>query len=500
MIEDKRDIYYKIRGEAFVVFLLVAFCFGTRVVYAFLTDNFYEGWDNIARVYITYNFLGHPTLVPNQDWVFGHFWMLAFPMWIFNDFEFAPRLVSLVPSILFPIPIFYLGKRLFGEFSAILGCLFYIFALPQLMLSGSTLTAMPFSFFIITGILFLYKYEETGRTCDILGLALLFMLANSLRIEGWLYSFIVGIYLVFRERGINKNIIIYFSLIAIPIFIFAWSNYVQSGHPLYALVQADIETKSGYSFWTRDFNRLIIYFRKAFFSFSGITLFLGAIGSIIALFQRKNLFFIGIFLFTWLLLTYKIYNETLAPHFRYFTTHAIFFYILSGYFFSYFINLKQCLRIQKLILIIIPIFFFISIGSDYTAFKRENFSSLRFSDDYWNFVDKVKELNKEKSLNIYLDNYNDSDNNNYVLHYSLQYHARIYALCMTNYRFWLDEIFNIESFFQCIQNNNINAIILMPGGYFSHYVEKNKFFIEEHFIINERIVLGDYKLYLVSKK
>ena len=129
--------------------LLVALSLLSRAVYAFLTDNHFYGGDTFGRVEIARGLLQHPELIPNVDWPFGHFWMLFIPMWLFDNFEFAPRLVSLIPGILFPLPLFYLGKKIFNEFSGLIACILYAFALPQLILSGVTLTAIPFSFFFI---------------------------------------------------------------------------------------------------------------------------------------------------------------------------------------------------------------------------------------------------------------------------------------------------------------------------------------------------------------
>ena len=498
-MEKRNNLLCEIPREHLIVFFLVALSFGTRIIYALLTDNFYEGWDNLVRVEIAYRLFDNPVLIPSSDWVFGHFWMLLFPMWLFNDFEFAPRLISLIPGILFPIPLFYLGKRLFGEFASVIACLLYIFALPQLMLSGSTLTAIPFSFFIITGILFLLKYDETKRTRDILWLALLFMLANSLRLEGWLYSFIIGLYLIFKEKSINKNIILYALITTPPILLFMLDNYTHYNNPFYALIGSDLEVRGAYEyFYHGGIKELMGIMRRSFFAFSGVAFFLGMAGGIVALIKRQYNFIICFFMGTWLLLVYKLINKTLIEHFRYFNTHAIFFYLLAGYFIFYLINLRQCFRIRKFILACIPILFLISIGSDYRAFKKSNFSPLRFPDHYWSFVDRVKEFNNIKKLNVYLDNYNNY--NNYVLQYSLQYHARFHARCMTKHRAWMGEIFKISDFFQCISNNDINAIILMPGGSLSRYIADHKSFLEEYFIITEKHTFGEFELYFVEKK
>ena len=294
--------------------------------------------------------LKDPIFIPSQDWVFGHFWMLALPAWLFNDFEFAPRLVSLIPGILFPIPLFYLGKRLFGEAAAIIGCLLYAFSPPLLLLSGSTLTAIPFSFLLITGILCMIKYEESRQVQDLLWSALCLMLANSLRLEAWIYSFAIGLYLIFREKKITKNILIYAIITSAPILTFMWDNFTTMGHPFYALIFSDYVVRKSIEGEPLDIMYIIPELRRAFAAFSGPGLLLSAAGMIIALKRKIHIFTLGLFIATYFTLTYKIINKTLIPHFRYFTAHAIFGCLLSGYFIAYCLNAIKHLKINKAIL------------------------------------------------------------------------------------------------------------------------------------------------------
>ena len=218
MIEPRNSIWRRDKDFNYV-FLLLLLAFLTRGAWMLLTENVFDAGDNFDRVVGAYRLFQNPEFIPSVDWLFGHFWMLFFPMWIFDDFNFAPRLLGFISGSLLPWPIFYLSKKLFGQKSAIISCLIYIFALPQILLSGSTLTAIPFSFFIFMGIYFFIEYQLKGNRRNIWGAAIFFMLANTLRQEAWIYSFAIGLYLLWKEKVINIKILIYTSLTAAPVLI-----------------------------------------------------------------------------------------------------------------------------------------------------------------------------------------------------------------------------------------------------------------------------------------
>ena len=315
------------------------------------------------------------------------------------------------------------------------------------------------------------------------------MLANSIRMEGWIFSFIIGIYLLLIKRRVNQKIIIYAILTATPILLFMWNNYTKMGHPLHALIFSDFEVKQSTNMatsyiWNNIMNTL--------FAFSGISFIFGAMGFIIALVKKKGVFISCLFASTYFLLLYKVITNTLVSDFRYFTAQAIFMYLLSGYFISYIISLIKEPMTKEIVKGIVLIILGVSLTKDYIAYYR-NYSNypLRFHENYWSLTNKIKENDQ---LNIYLDSGEHS------IQHAVQYHTRINAQCITQDRPWLGEIFKEDDFRKCVENNDINAIILLPQGGLVRHLGKDKLFIEKYFDISQKYIYGEYRFYLVERK
>ena len=154
-----KNFYVDNKEQRIVLILLLPLSLALRGVWFSLTNNIHNSTDILDRDLIAWKLFENPLLSPKIDWQFGHFWMLNFFMRIFNNTEFAPRLVGLISGFLITLPLYFLGKRLFGPMSAIIACIIYSASPPQIVLSGPTLTTIPFSFFILGGIYYFVKYQ-----------------------------------------------------------------------------------------------------------------------------------------------------------------------------------------------------------------------------------------------------------------------------------------------------------------------------------------------------
>ena len=489
--EHDNDIHQYDKNLRYVLFF-VLLALLTRGAWLLLTDNVFNAGDNFDRVVDAYKLFQNPKLVPSVNWVFGHFWMLFIPMWIFDDFNVAPRLLGLVSGSLLPIPIFYLGKRLFGHVSATVSCLLYAFALPQIILSGSTLTAIPFSFFIFMGISFFIRYQDKKTLKNILGAALFFMLANSLRLEAWLYAFAAGVFLLWKRRGVNKHILIYLFITIIPISIFMWDNYIKTGDLLFALARSDFHVKIEYGVRPLD---LLSRVTPTLFSFSGASFVLGIAGGILSLARKKNIFIIGLFSLAYFFPVYKILTGSLMGDFRYFTAQSIFAYLLTGYFVKFVIKMVNRKELRKKIFILISSILVASLGEDYISYPDISKDiPLTFSKNHWALVNKIGEIKKSKELNVYLDDG--------VMFQAFRYQARLYdmgnVLCEAWHPDW--DAKPKKSIEECFINHNINAIITIPGGQLHNYIQRNKYLITKYFKIDQKYTFGEYCIYIVERR
>lgn len=86
-----------------------------------------------------------------------------------GDFELTGRIISLTFGTLIVLPIFYLGKRLFGETLATLSVLLSVFQPYLVQFSGSVLTESTYAFLVALGVLVGWK----GLECKSIGLMFL---------------------------------------------------------------------------------------------------------------------------------------------------------------------------------------------------------------------------------------------------------------------------------------------------------------------------------------
>jgi hypothetical protein len=192
--------------------------------------------DAVSRVWITWHWLSHPTLIAHGLWGPLHFYLMAPVLWWFQDPVVPPVAVHVALASLTPIIVYLFTKHEFGGRRASL-IVAVVFALYPVAIRTSleTLSEAPFVFFLAICLLFLARARgPQGRTPDALIAGLSLMLACMLRYEGWmLIPFLAA--LLWRQ----PRLMVAFAAVAL-IHPVSWmiGNAIHSGDPFYSFSYA----------------------------------------------------------------------------------------------------------------------------------------------------------------------------------------------------------------------------------------------------------------------
>jgi 4-amino-4-deoxy-L-arabinose transferase-like glycosyltransferase len=136
-----------------------------------------------------------------------------------RDFELAGRIISLIFGTLIVFPIFYLGKRLFGETVAIFSVLLSVFQPYLAQFSGSVLTESIYTFLIALGVLVGWKGLDSRSKGFMFLVGILLGLAYLTRPEGIGFVVLLSLWIFFfggmrfwQDVGIKFSM--FFSLMA----------------------------------------------------------------------------------------------------------------------------------------------------------------------------------------------------------------------------------------------------------------------------------------------
>ena len=169
-----------------LLLVLFAGSLAIRVAFALVSDN--EDGDAFARIVYSRMVAQQGILVPTEDWLPGHFWLLALPRAVGLGNQMSLRLVTAVTGAL-AVPCTYLiGDMFFGRRAALVTAL--ILAFNPLHIRFSTITVSESFFILLVAIVllsFLRHLAQGGTRHLIIGAAAL-DLAASLRAEAWLLA------------------------------------------------------------------------------------------------------------------------------------------------------------------------------------------------------------------------------------------------------------------------------------------------------------------------
>jgi 4-amino-4-deoxy-L-arabinose transferase-like glycosyltransferase len=222
-----------------------------RVFTFIISANF--GADSISRSLISLNWSFDPFFIwhPNSEtsvWLPLQFYINGLSLMIWDNVQMAPRLVSLIVSLI-SIPVFWgVARRLFDQEKAYFATA--CFSLYSLHIKSGNIAGSE-SLFIITFLAVIYAYhsyllKRTTLSMSLLSIAML--LAVMIRFEAWLLPMFITIALMIRGwkwEADNRRILIHavFASILPAIFIILWmyGSYRDFGDILYSVHAASAE-------------------------------------------------------------------------------------------------------------------------------------------------------------------------------------------------------------------------------------------------------------------
>jgi len=188
--------------------------------------------DDFCRTVKSFEWMQKPE-IHSGVWLSGQFWFNGVAMLFIKNLFVTATLVNIIFSA-FTLFYFYnvieigFGKRN-AFFSALIFCVFPF----QVWLSISGLPESIFFFFVVAGIYYFIKWKSSDdKTIYLLLTAISFALSNLFRYEGWLFSIVFVLFLIYdfrKDKKISKKLIknFLFSLISLSTILF-WLilNYI----------------------------------------------------------------------------------------------------------------------------------------------------------------------------------------------------------------------------------------------------------------------------------
>jgi 4-amino-4-deoxy-L-arabinose transferase-like glycosyltransferase len=139
------------------------------------------------------------------------------------------------------LPVFYLlVKEKMGTSTA----LFSVFILAinpfHIRYSVLTMTEVPFIFFSMCALLFLFRFIKFGNFSSLLLSSLFLSCGNMIRFEGSIISVLFSLYLLYYYRGLGSFILYFFKNYFSTILVYMIISYTINGHLIHGLVMSAI--------------------------------------------------------------------------------------------------------------------------------------------------------------------------------------------------------------------------------------------------------------------
>lgn len=349
---------------------LTGFSFLLRLVWIFFTDNALKG-DAEARLDKMYFWIQTKNFALFDVWPPMHFWLMQIFTYLFPHWSDAPRLLGVILGSLVIVPLYYLVKSLFDSEIAWGTALLYALGGIYIPISAVTMSEIPYFFFVISALFFMFVYLQKTRQRDYFFLLVSTIFFVLIRFEGWGLALALWLILLFHFK-LNRWTFLYGTVVVLVCFIYSYFIWQSTGEWFYWLKTNDF-------FVTRlnDYDPLrFSYFeklRKISPAFYPAILALSLYGIVRFIKTKKNLAYLFIIFSLLAPLLFKTLNHSLESFTR--------FYLLTG-------------------LLLIPLGFYglkelcSSSTSDFMRFSAfslifafEFYGSLHFGSNYvWAFV------------------------------------------------------------------------------------------------------------------
>lgn len=229
MNRDDKPFLTRVITISIIVTLIIQAGLYTLGYFSYSADE--SGRTLLAYYWLTGN------MPENEPWLPFYTVAVGLLLNIFFDLFWVPRILNILFGIITSASIiFYSHKIIPDKKVTILSAVFSVFLPPLVILRAAPLTEMMYSFFIISGIYFLYKWITANEKKFLIYCSAAFLISSSVRYEGWVFSAALILYLLFlsfikKEVGISDMLIALFIVSVFPLF-WIYNSFIQTGDPL----------------------------------------------------------------------------------------------------------------------------------------------------------------------------------------------------------------------------------------------------------------------------
>ena len=303
----------KTNRTAFVFLLLTI---TLRTIYLIYSDNGFNG-DCSTRLYFCYWWIHSPSIMVGYDWLPLHFYLLGIPMFFSQEVVWTPRIVTVIFGVLSVFPFAALLRKVFEERVVLYSLLIFALLPAHIVLSVITLSEVPFIFFLLCALNYAFRFLNSNTTKDLVLTILFLSMANFIRFEGWMFSFLL--FLVFWNARVSyTRLLTYLSGLAPLILYVLIMSWKKMGDPFWGLNESDRFVINS----LKDINPIDngIEIMNAFPALSVILLPLGIFFYHKNVFVKRYLFLLSVPL---LYTLFKIFSCSLTGQYRYLITSSI---------------------------------------------------------------------------------------------------------------------------------------------------------------------------------
>lgn len=298
---------------------LTGFSFLLRLVWMFFTDNALKG-DAEARLDKMYFWMQTKNSALFDVWPPMHFWLMQIFTYLFPHWMDAPRLLGVILGALLIIPLFFLVKNIFDSEIAWGTVLLYALGGIYIPISAVTMSEIPYFFFVISALFFMFAYLQKSQGRDYFFLLLSTIFFVLIRFEGWALALVLWLILLFQVK-LNRWSLFYGTAVLFVCFLYSYFIWQSTGEWLYWLKTNDFLVARLNGFDPSRFSYLE-KLRKISPAFYPSLLALSLYGIFYFIKKKKNLTYLFIIFSLLAPLLFKTLNHSLESFTR--------FYLLTG--------------------------------------------------------------------------------------------------------------------------------------------------------------------------
>lgn len=181
MITDQTNVQQQRYATKFTIILIIALLL--RFL-AFPFTNVTNEGDSVARIFLSWLWLDHPTFLNYGAWPPLHFYFIATSLYVWFDPLRSPSVFHMLISIASAILVWALARREWGESGALFVGAAFLFYPLSWQLGFMPTSEILFAFFIALAMYFLSRARE-GSILHATLAGLTMAVAAGVRLEAW---------------------------------------------------------------------------------------------------------------------------------------------------------------------------------------------------------------------------------------------------------------------------------------------------------------------------